>query len=146
VATLAVINSNDAVVAPVVGSGEWSVCVGAFGRNLPSVAVKMFSHLIYFIKYMFMSSHQTAGQSNDITVAKKSFEKVAKFKYLGSTLTDQNFIHEEIRSRLNSGNACYHTVQKLLSSHLQSRNVKIKIYKTIILPVVLYGCEPGLSR
>jgi hypothetical protein len=52
--------------------------------------------------------------------------------------TDQNCIHEEIRSRLNSGNACYHAVQ---SSRLLSRNVKIKIYKTIILLVVLYGCE-----
>jgi hypothetical protein len=48
---------------------------------------------------------------------------------------------ENIKSRLNSGNACYHSVQSLLSSRLLSRNVKIKIYKTIILPVVLYGCE-----
>jgi hypothetical protein len=60
---------------------------------------------------------------------------------LGATLTDQNCIHEEIRSRLNLGNACYHAVKNLLSSHLLSRNVKIKIYKTLILPVVLYGCE-----
>jgi hypothetical protein len=49
-------------------------------------------------KYMFMSRHQTAGQSNHRRVANKSFEKVAKLKYLGSTLTDQNFIHEEIRN------------------------------------------------
>jgi hypothetical protein len=92
-------------------------------------------------KCMFMSHHQTAGQSTCVRVANKSFESVAKFKYLGATLTDQNCIHEEIRSRLNSGNTCCHAVQNLLSSHLLSRNVKIKIYKTIILPVVLYGSE-----
>jgi hypothetical protein len=63
---------------------------------------------------------------------------VGKFKYLGEKLTDQNCMQEEIKSRLNSGNACY---QSILSSRLLSRNVKVKIYKTIILPVVLYGCE-----
>jgi hypothetical protein len=67
-------------------------------------------------KYMFMSRHQTAGQSNYIRVANKSFERVAKFMCLGATLTDQNCIHEEIRSRLNSGNACFHAVQNRLSS------------------------------
>jgi hypothetical protein len=50
-------------------------------------------------------------------------------------------MQEEIKSRLHSGNVCYHSVQSLLSSRLLSRNVKVKIYKTIILPVVLYGCE-----
>ncbi|PNF40782.1 hypothetical protein B7P43_G16927 [Cryptotermes secundus] len=55
-------------------------------------------------------------------------------------ITNQNLIQEEIKRRLNSGNACYHSVQNLLSSHLLSKN-KLRIYKTIILPVVLYGCE-----
>jgi hypothetical protein len=50
-------------------------------------------------------------------------------------------MHKEIKSRLNSGNACYHSVQSLLSSRLLCRNLKVKIYKTIILPVILYGCE-----
>jgi hypothetical protein len=57
---------------------------------------------------------------------------------LGTTLTNQNDIRE---SRLNSGNICYHAVQNLLSSQLISKNIKIKIYKAVILPVVLYGCE-----
>ena len=59
----------------------------------------------------------------------------------GTTLTNQNSIAEEIKSRLRSGNACYHSVQNLLSSRLLSKNLKIKIYRTIILSVVLYGCE-----
>jgi hypothetical protein len=66
---------------------------------------------------------------------------VVKFKYLGTTLTDQNYIFEETNSRLNSRNACCRSVHSLLSSRLLSGNVKVKIYKTIILPVVLYGCE-----
>jgi len=60
---------------------------------------------------------------------------------LGTTLTNQNSIQEEIKSRLKSGNACYYSVQNLLSFRLLSKNLKIKIYRTIILPVVLYGCE-----
>jgi hypothetical protein len=71
----------------------------------------------------------------------RSTEEVAKSIYLGKTLTDQNCMHEEIKSRLNSGNACCHSVQSLLSSRLLSRKLKVKIYKTMILPVVLYGCE-----
>jgi hypothetical protein len=67
--------------------------------------------------------------------------RVEEFKYLGTTLTDQNSIKEEIKSRLKLGNACCHSVQNLLSSSLLSKNLNIKIYRTIILPVVLYGCE-----
>jgi hypothetical protein len=66
---------------------------------------------------------------------------VSQFKYLGTTVTNQNLIQEEIKRRLNSGNDCYHSVQTLLSSRLLSKNLKLRIYKTIILPVVLYGCE-----
>jgi hypothetical protein len=66
---------------------------------------------------------------------------VARFKYLGTTVTTQNLIQEETKRRLDSDNVCYHSVQILLSSCLLSKNVSIRIYKTIILPVSLYGCE-----
>jgi hypothetical protein len=92
-------------------------------------------------KYMLVSRCQKAGQRQSIMITNRSFEDVAKFKYLETALTDQNCVQEEIKSRLNSGNACYHSVQSLLSSRLLSRNVKVIIYKTIIMPVVLYGCE-----
>jgi hypothetical protein len=92
-------------------------------------------------KCMLMSRSQKIGQKHSIKTADRSFEDVAKFIYLGTTLTDKNCMHEEIKSRLNSGNACYHSVQSLLSSRLLSRNVKVKIHKTIILSAVLYGCE-----
>jgi hypothetical protein len=92
-------------------------------------------------KYMLMSRDQNAGQNWEIKIGNRSFENVSQFKYLRTTVTNQNLIQEEIKRRLNSGNACYHLVQNPLSSRLLSRNVKVRIYKTIILPVVLYGCE-----
>jgi hypothetical protein len=66
---------------------------------------------------------------------------VSQLKYFGTTVTDQNLIQQEIKRRLNSGNACYHSVKSLLSSHLLSKNLKNRIYKTITLPVALYGGE-----
>jgi hypothetical protein len=76
-------------------------------------------------------------------VDNSSFKRVEEFKYLGTTLTNQSSIQEEIKRRLKSGNPCYHLMQNLLSYSLLSKNLKINIYKyrTIILPVILYGCE-----
>ena len=92
-------------------------------------------------KYMVMSQDQNAGRSHSMKTGNSSFERVEEFKYLGTTLTNQNSIQEGIKSRLKTGNVYYHSVQNLLSSSLLPKNIKIKIYRTIILPVVLYGCE-----
>jgi hypothetical protein len=92
-------------------------------------------------KYMLLSRHQNVSRNQHIRIANRSFGNVSQFKYLGTTVTNQNLSQEEIRRRLNSGNACYHSVQSLLSSRLLSRHLKIRIYKTIIWPLVLYGCE-----
>jgi len=84
---------------------------------------------------------QNAGRTHSMKTDNSSFERVDEFKYLETTLTNQNSIQEEIKSSLKLGNACYHSVQNFLSSSLLSKNLKIKIYRTVILPVVLYGCE-----
>ena len=86
-------------------------------------------------------SRSEFGTKSQNTIDNSSFEKVEQFNYLGRTLRNQNSIQEEINSRLQSRIACYHSVHNLLSSSLLSKNTKIKIYRTIILPVVLYGCE-----
>jgi hypothetical protein len=67
---------------------------------------------------MIMSGHLNSGQNQNIRIADESFENVAKFKYLGTTLTYQNDIYDEIKNRLNSGNACYYSVQNLSFSRL----------------------------
>jgi hypothetical protein len=90
---------------------------------------------------MLLSRHWTAEQNQDIKMANRLFEIVSQFRYLGITVTNQNLIHDEIKRRLNLSNACYHSVHILMYYRLVSKNVKIRIHKTIILPVVLYGCE-----
>jgi len=71
---------------------------------------------------------------------------VEEFRYLETNITNQNYLQEEIQSRLKSRNACCHSVQNLLSSSLFSKNIKIEIYRTIILPVVCMGVELGRSQ
>jgi hypothetical protein len=78
-------------------------------------------------KYMLLSRHQNPGQNHDIKIANRCFENVAQFKYLATTVT-KNVIQEEIKG-LNSGNACYHSVQKLLSSYLLPKNIKLEYTK-----------------
>jgi hypothetical protein len=72
-------------------------------------------------EYMLVSRDLNAGQNREIKIGNRSFEKVSPFKYLGTTVTNQNLIQEEIKGRLNSGTACYHSVQNLLSFRLLSK-------------------------
>jgi sorting nexin-29 len=83
-------------------------------------------------KYVLLSRHQNAEQNRNIKIADRSFENVAQFRYFGMTASNIHLIQEEIKRRLNSDNACYHSVQKPLSSRLLSKSIKIRIYKTII--------------
>jgi hypothetical protein len=77
----------------------------------------------------------------NLNIGNKSFERVEYFRCLGATLTNQNSIHEEIKSRSKSRNACYHSLQNPLSSSFISTNINVKIYRTFILPLFLYGCK-----
>ena len=80
-------------------------------------------------------------QNQNIVIEILSFEKVDKFKYLGVTVTNTNDIHKENKRRINMVIVCYYLLEKILSFHLLSKKLKVNTYKTIILPVVLYGCE-----
>ena len=93
-----------------------------------------------------MSLDWNAGRSQNIKIDNNSFERVEEFKYLGTNSMNQNTYQEEIKSRLKSGNAWYHPMQNLLSSSLLSKNIKIKIYRTIILPVFCMGVNLGRSH
>ena len=88
-------------------------------------------------KYMVMFRDQNAGRSHNMRTDNRSFEKVEKFKYLETTLTNQNPIQETSKGRVKSGNACYQSVQNLLSSSPLSKHLEIKIYRTVTLPIVL---------
>ena len=76
---------------------------------------------------MIMSRDENAGRSHSIKTDNSFFERLEEFKYLGTNLTNQNSIQADIESKLKSGNACYHSVQNILSSSLLSKNLKIKV-------------------
>ena len=84
---------------------------------------------------MVITRDKSAAQILNIKTYNQAFDRVEQFIYLGTTLTNQNSIHEELKS--------YYTTLNLLSSSLLSKNVKIKAYRTIILPIALFGCENG---
>jgi hypothetical protein len=92
-------------------------------------------------KYMLLSRQQNVGKNGDIKIVNRSFENVSQFKYLGTTVANQNLIQEEIKRRLNSVMVATIWSRTFFLLVCCRKNLKIRIYKTIILPVVLYGCE-----
>ena len=98
------------------------------------------------IKYMVISRDLNARRCQNIKIDNNFLERVEEFRYLETALTNQNSIQEEIKSRLKPGNACYHSVQNLLSSILLSKGIMIKIYRTVILSVFCMGVESGRSH
>ncbi|KAJ4426333.1 hypothetical protein ANN_27147, partial [Periplaneta americana] len=92
-------------------------------------------------KYMIKSRDENIVRNGNIKIVHLSSGEVEKFKYLGATLTNICDTREEIKHRINMGNACYYSVERSLSSSLLSKNLKVRTYKTVMLPVVLYGCE-----
>ena len=90
---------------------------------------------------MITSRCQNIIQNQNIVIGNLSFENVEKFRYPGVTVTNTNDIREEIKRRINMRNTCYYSLEKILSSYLLSKKLKVNTYRTIILPVVLYGCK-----
>ncbi|KAJ4436762.1 hypothetical protein ANN_16894 [Periplaneta americana] len=134
--------------------------IKVIGRKLKKVNVRIRNETVEHLGCTISSNMSCCQEvKRIIAMAKEAFNKkkehllrtsgkrtkkeieVEKFKYLGATVTNINDTREEIKYRINMGNACYYSVEKLLSSILLSKNLKVRIYKTVILPVVLYGCE-----
>jgi hypothetical protein len=99
----------------------------SIGYDFEACCLVKYRNTLIKFERVATNRHPHTGQKQNIRKANKQFENTAKFKYLGTTLTNQNDIHDEIKSKLNSGNTCYHSIQDLLSSRLISKNLKIKI-------------------
>ena len=94
-------------------------------------------------KYMAMFRYQNAGRNHNIKTHNSSFERVEQFKYFGTTLTYQNSVQEEIKSRLKSGNAYYHSVQNLLSSSLRSQYIRLRYTELSFCLLFCMGVKLG---
>jgi hypothetical protein len=92
------------------------------------------------IKYIAACHHQNVGKNHSSLIANKSFENMAKFKYLRTTVINTIFIQEENESKLNSENTCRHFFW-VSYSEILSKSIKIEIYETVILPFVLRRCS-----
>jgi hypothetical protein len=134
---------KESIVVPICKKGDKTDCSNYRRISLVLTTYKIVSNILLSRlttgKDMVMTRDQNVGQSHKINNDNSSFERVEEFKYFGTTLTDQNSVQEEIKSRLKSQNACYYSMQNILSSSFLSKNINFNI--TIVLPVVLYGCE-----
>jgi len=97
-------------------------------------------------KYMVMSGDQNAGWSQNIKIDSSSFERVEHFRYLGTDLMNQNSIQKGNKCRFKPQNACYRSVQNLLSSSLLSKNIKIKVYRTTVFPLFCKDVKLGQNK
>ena len=111
-----------------IGGRMYIQIIGYFSLMFHIQTFSLFALLIFFLipnskklKYTVMSRDRNAGRGHSVKIDNSSIERVEEFKYLGTTLTDQNSIQEEIKSRLKLGNACYYSVQNLLSFRLLSK-------------------------
>ena len=120
---------------------QWGRFFSEYSNFLQVVSVHRLEESAEKLKYMVMSQDQNAVQNSNIKIGNKIVWRVEQFIYLRTTLMNRNPTHEEIKNRLSYGSACYLVVQNILSTSLVSKNIKTKIYRTVILPVVLYGCE-----
>jgi hypothetical protein len=90
-----------------------------------------------------MEVKRKAANSNDkyLQCGAFKFQHVEEITYLGSQLNQTNSIHSDIQARIGAGNRCYYTFGKVMKTRAINKNLKLQIYKTIIRPVVTYGCE-----
>ena len=94
------------------------------------------------ISELYKTNYSVYIKRRNIVIGNLLIENVERFRYLGVTVTNTNDIREEIKLRINMGNYCFYSLQKMLSSRLLSKKLKVnRLQKTIILPVVFYGCE-----
>jgi hypothetical protein len=112
----------------------------AFNR-LEKASQKKMGLKINYDKTKYMETTCKPNKEKYIRINNSDIERINKFKYLGSIITNNNNISSEISHRINTGNTGYYGLRNILRSRLLKKDTKCKIYKTLIRPVVLYGCE-----
>lgn len=99
-------------------------------------------------EYLLLSRDEVAVRKRlqPLVTENRKFKRVREFKYLGTVFNEGGSCEAEINARIQAGNRCYHSLGQLLKARNLSRQVKIRLYKTLIQPVVMYGCETWSIR